>query len=657
MKKLISILCAIAIILPAGACGRKNDVEKKAEMSTQKEVPRIARYGSEMPKDYKWFDYKEVALQFDNLVFDIDSKGTYLPLIWKDKTHNSFGFPAYVGDGRMGKDGEQEGVATISAVLSATLMGIDKSNQNGENYVSQLHAYFSETEGIVLNNPGGKSEKISMWYMLYPAILFAEVSRHYPKEEQIRKDAMACVEKWYQAFKIMKESKTFAYTGFDFAKMKAWENGVWKEPDCVTGIAVLLKFALDVGDLSEGKKKDYRDAIDECIDYLISFEGSPLYEILLYFAPAIAAELNAKRGKNYDLDDILGDLLNGGSIPRGGWGQINGIWGEYSINGLYGSTTDGGGYAFSMNTFAGGYALAPLAKYDTRYAKAVAVWFLNASAAARYFFPGETKEENQSASDDVKAQEFLKVAGKAIPYEGIRKSHNSKTPWVGGDPTVYGWAKTDLSLYSGAHTGMFAKAFESTNVEQILKIDCNLDNVGVESYATYLLYNPYDKEEKVRYQLPEGNWDLFDSVEKKVILQSVNGQFELTMHPKQAMVLVEIPAGQVVEHTFKDGVGKYQVNDLWIASDTVTLILSGYKNNQEVKGKADLQVDVRCTHPEIKVKEIRVEIDGKKQSFPSGKMISLHTKDYSEGSKSIVVQAVMSEGGGDKTVIRLNFKH
>lgn len=648
MKKVIVILCMIAMVIPVAACGRKPLKETEKNMTTQKEVARIARYDSEIPQDYAWFDYRKKAVEFDSLVFDENLQGTYLPLMWQDQTNNTFGFAAYVGDGRFGQDGSQEGVAAIAAVLSGTLMGIDKSNQNGVNYVEQLHAYYSETEGIVLNNPGGISQNVSMWYMLYPAILFTEVSRYYPDEAQIRQDALECVEKWYEAYLIMKETGTYAYTGFDFTTMQPWENGIWKEPDCVAGIAVLLKFGYEM----EGKA-EYAAAIEECLNYLSAYEGSPLYEVLLYFAPALAAERNAKYGTDYNIDDILGDVLNGSSIPRGGWGQINGIWGEYSVNGLMGSTTDGGGYAFSMNTFAGGYALAPLAKYDTRYAKAAAIWFLNAASAARYFFPGETAAENQSAYGSEDTEAFLEVAEQAVPYEGIRKSANSKTPWVGGDPTVYGWAETDLSLYSGAHTGMFAAAFEKTNVEKILKINCNMDNAGTESFSAYLLYNPYEKEQKVSYQLPSGTWDLFDSVEKSIVVQEASGEIELKLLPKQAMVLIEVPSGSEILHAE----GQYTVNGSWIASDTVTVAVGGYSNNDEVKGKVELDIQVMNTNQDTEPVEIILEIEGQEYVYQCGDAVTFQTGDFSEGSKNVNVTVKMSDGKKDTTGLRLYFRH
>ena len=107
MKKYISIICIIATLISTTSCGRNLSRETEKKMTTQKEVARIAQYDNEIPDDYEWFDYRETALAYDSLVFDESLKGPYLPLIWSDKTNDTFGFAAYVGDARSGVDGAQ----------------------------------------------------------------------------------------------------------------------------------------------------------------------------------------------------------------------------------------------------------------------------------------------------------------------------------------------------------------------------------------------------------------------------------------------------------------------------------------------------------------------------------------------------------------------
>ncbi len=647
MKKATAIILAFTIMIATTSCAESARGEDGRDMTGQKEVSRIARYDSEIPDHYRQFDYEAAALAYDELLFGEQQEGVYFPLMWKDVTHDTFGIAAYVGDGRSGSDGGQEAVATVASVLSATLLGVDKSDQNGIDYVAQLHAYFSQKEGIVLNNPGGSSRGASMWYMLYPAILFTQVSALYPEETQIREDALTTVESWYNAYRVMEESGTFEYTGFDFVAMQPYENGVWKEPDCAAGIAVLMRLGFEMTG-----KQEYEEAVTGCLDYLERYEGSPLYEVLLYFAPSLAAERNARQGCTYDIDGLLGDVLNGGSIPRGGWGSISGKWGDYCMNGLMGSTTDGGGYAFSMNTFAGGYAFANLVKYDTRYARAMGIWYLNAAAAARYFFPGETEAEKQSSTGDEAAMEFIGISGRAVPFEGIRKSSNSQTPWVGGDPTVYGWAQTDLSLYSGAHTGMFAAVVEPTDVEGILRIHCDAAETLTRGYATCLLYNPHEQVREVTYTLPAGSWDLFESVSKQVIAENVEGNATLRLEPGNAAVIVEVPAGTQIVHTD----GQYTADGIWIAADTVTAEIAGLCNNDKVKGKVELDIRVTSTDPANTLAEIVLEIDGKETVYGQAEKVVFRTEEYGTGSRNVNVTVRMSDGKTDKTGIRLNFE-
>ena len=54
----------------------------------------------------------------------------FFPLIWSDNTYDGYGISAYIGDYRNGMDGSQEAITSLAAVLSATLLGVDKSAQN-----------------------------------------------------------------------------------------------------------------------------------------------------------------------------------------------------------------------------------------------------------------------------------------------------------------------------------------------------------------------------------------------------------------------------------------------------------------------------------------------------------------------------------------------
>ncbi len=645
MKKrwmsLISIM--LVVILTGCSVGRSNQMTKEAEY--QKEIARVSRYESNIPSNYKFFEYKDRALKLDELMFNKNATGQYLPLIWEDSTYQSFGIPAYVGDGRMHKDGAQEAVTAIAAVLSATLLGVDKSNQNGINYVEQLSAFYSREEKVVLNNPSGNSETTSMWYLLYPAILFTQVSLHYPEETELRAQALSNIESWYQAYLVMREENSFDYTGFNFMTSEPYKNGIWTEPDSAAGIALLLYYGYELTG-----NQEYLDASIYCIQYLSEYFGSPLYEALLYFGPYLAAMYNAKFETNIDIEDMINDVLNGNSIPRGGWGSMVGSWGDYSMNGLMGSTSDGGGYAFAMNTFTAAYAISPVAKYDTRYASSLGKWYLNVIGNSRYFFADQTNLENQSIARSEKAMEFNKAVNSIVPYEGIRKSQNSKTPWFGGDPTVYDWAETDFSLYSGAHIGAMASIVDETNVEAILKIDLNKADLFAQDFNTYLMYNPYSEDKKVVYQKTSTETiDLYNSITNEFIARDVLGEQEISIPAEDSVVIVELPAGSIVEH-----IGRvYQVDGKVIAADSVSAVITNYNNNDTVSSKFKLNLECVSTQENDAIKEIKVTVNDEEKIYSSTNELNFSVKELGSGSKTFYVEVTMESGLQDKTDIRL----
>ena len=90
-------------------------------------------------------------------------------------------------------------------------------------------------------------------------------------------------------------------------------------------------------------------------------------------------------------------------------------FGDYDCYGLQGSTTDGGGYAFAMNTFDAAGLITPLVRYDARYARAIGKWMLNLANAARLFYPDALPERLQSLYG------WKSDPADAVAYEGLRR--------------------------------------------------------------------------------------------------------------------------------------------------------------------------------------------------------------------------------------------
>ena len=130
-------------------------------------------------------DWKKVARDLDALVFDLEAKGDYLPVIWWDKSRvnydqDTFGIKAYVGDPR--QTGQTYDIITcLEAVVAGSMAGIDKSNQNGRNWVAMCQNYYGKANGenVYLNNIGGTTGH-TFWYELLPNLLFCQINSRYP---------------------------------------------------------------------------------------------------------------------------------------------------------------------------------------------------------------------------------------------------------------------------------------------------------------------------------------------------------------------------------------------------------------------------------------------------------------------------------------------
>ena len=143
----------------------------------------------DMPKSYEMLDWKTKARKFDAYVFDWNNQGKTGPLIWIDNAHRNidqptFGLYTAIGDVRQGpthNGGEfHEALNTITALLGAGLVGIDKTHQDGFNYVKMVQNYFNSTNGwnIVMNNTNPQVANLGggygrdWWYDVLPNALY-----------------------------------------------------------------------------------------------------------------------------------------------------------------------------------------------------------------------------------------------------------------------------------------------------------------------------------------------------------------------------------------------------------------------------------------------------------------------------------------------------
>jgi len=240
--------------------------------------------------------------------------------------------------------------------------------------------------------------------------------------------------------------------------------------------------------------------------------------------------MNAVEGTNYPLQKLLDWCFNKGDLR--GWGSIVGTWGGYDVSGLIGEANDNGDdYAFVMNGFQQAAALASLAKYDKRYAKAIAKWILNITNASRLFYWNALPENQQDSYAWASAND----PSACIPHESMKQVSNGKTPFATGDAIGGGWAATNLSLYSGSSVGYLAAVAQKTNVPEILQIDLNkTDFYGDNALPSYLYFNPTATSKQVDVTLPSGTFGIYDAITETILFTAASGSIQLT-----------IPAGEV----------------------------------------------------------------------------------------------------------------
>lgn len=373
----------------------------------------------DLPEPFILRDWKKVARDFDRLVFDESKKGEHLPIIWRDGSRkvneiDGFGLVSYVGDSRQGPVSNQhEAITSLAAVLGATVAGIDKSNDRGTDWVAMLPLHFHQKDGIglYLNQAGTRGD--SFWYDLLPSLLFYQVYGHYPETKGFRRQFESTAQKWREVVLRLgggpDKLPDFDHTGFDFIASKPVDRG-WKEADAAAGIACLQYLAYQ-----KTGKKEYLETADWCLSWLRERKENPFYESILPYGAYVSARSNAERKTTYPTAKLI-DWVLAGDNPRK-WGSLLEKIKSTETYGLIGSVYPDYEYAFAMNTFHAAGILAPIARYEERFATPLAKWILNLAVNSRYFYPNAWPSQQQTSYQWASKYD----PDFCIPYEGLRK--------------------------------------------------------------------------------------------------------------------------------------------------------------------------------------------------------------------------------------------
>ena len=442
----------------------------------------------------------------------------------------------------------------MGSLISASLLKIDKSNYQGEDYVTMIRQFFNKKNGtnLILNGLNRKAGE-SFWYEIWPAMAYSMLVDLYPAKEEMQEPMKITVDNWLEAIDDLRQGREypdFNFTAFDFKNRKGYHNNVWREPDAAAGLAWLQYISW----IKYGDRK-YLDAARRCMAFLQNrqeAEGT-FYEIMMPYGAYLAVRMNAELGTHYDELKMLNWCFDGNNSDRDGWGVMCERWNKYDVHGLVGQKKEEQ-YAFAMNTFSQAAALVPIVKYNPAYSATIGKWVLNLANACRLFYSDEHPRNRQSSSIWQGDPQHV------ICYEGLRKDleHGNhfepfqgllaeEGPYAIGDQVKTMSSATDICLYGSAWVGMLAAIVDTTDVEGILQLDCNAtDFYSDRKYPTYLIFNPYFEDKTVTLNLDvEAPVDLYDLVSKQYLRKNCQGKVPIRLQADQAATIVCLPSSAV----------------------------------------------------------------------------------------------------------------
>jgi hypothetical protein len=507
-------------------------------------IPRIDQMPN-LPSPYEMRNWHRVTAEYDSFVFDFNKTGQYLPLIWwrintiNYPAHNSFGLHTVVGTTY---PGSAEAINVIPAVIGASLIGIDKSNQNGHNWALMCEEYFNKASGanVYLNHPTPGNWD-DWWYDTMPNVFFYQLYDLYPHTGDFDFQLRSVADRWLAAIRVMGGSSTpwnvpyMNYRAFNLMTMTPF-SGTPREPEAAGALAWILYNAY-----AETGDNDYRIGAEWALEFLDNWNTNPSYELQLPYGAQIAARMNAELGTTYDIQKLVNWCFTTTGNVRN-WGAIVGNWGGYDCSGLIGEVSSND-YAFTMNTFEQVGALVPLVRYDDRFARAIGKWVLNAANASRLYYSNYLPDINQDSEFWAHQYDSTSVIG----YEALHEynPHNpSVSPFATGDAVSGGWGSTNLALYGSSHVGIFGGIIDTSDIEYVLLLDVlKTDYFHDTAYPTFLVYNPFASDTSFTMDLGPLIFDLYDAVSNSFVLTGVSGNISVQLPADQARVLVLVPAG------------------------------------------------------------------------------------------------------------------
>ena len=515
----------------------------------QTAIPRIDLMPN-FPSPYHMRDWKGVVLAYDSLIFQEGSSGQYLPLVQVVPNGVNYpSYPAFLLHSYVGttNTSTSEAVNALPALVGATLAGHDMRTFFGRDWVTMSRDWFNNrpAENVYLNSPSSSSGD-DWWYDTMPNVFFYHLYSLYPAADETQRQFRSVADRWLAALSAMGGSTTpwsapgVSHRAWHLATMTADDSGV-PEPEAAGALGWIMYTAYkNTGDAR------YRIGAEWALEAMNALSTNPSYELQLSYGALTAAKMNAELGTTYDIAKLLGWCFDVG--PLRSWGAVVGTWGGLECSGLIGEVNSSNNYAFAMNTFQQIGALAPIARYDERFARALGKWVLNAANASRLFYSAYLPDSLQDGETWARTYDPHSV----IAHEALRQSMSGASPYSTGDAIAGGWAATNFSLYSASSVGYAAAVIDTTDVTGILRLDLlRTDFSHAPAYPTFLFYNPDSQARSISLAVGDNAANVYDLVSNANLATLVSGTVPIQVPSDAAVVAVIVPADASV--TYSEG--------------------------------------------------------------------------------------------------------
>lgn len=412
----------------------------------------------------------------------------------------------------------------MTNIVGVTLCGVDKSDGGAPvtDYAKMAASYYSidTKKGVVFNasnTNGGPGRETSIWYQLAGNVVFAQIVDLYtwptrtfdspinryitttsitpqpgsgrePGPYDLQEIFKRTATKWCEASAELKIPKAGTPTWDGYAYFSySWNN--WDNPDrgaplpgAGTGggdeddedtdmphMAAAIGWLEYMAHTRFGSgTTNFLGAAEDAIGMLSSRpeNENPAHDILLPYGAIAAARMNAEANYGYDASKILNwHFDTNGSInaATGVASGTNAAYGEYRVDGLVGKPADPIKKVYPLNTFMSAGVLAPVARYDQRFAPSMGRWLLNVANNARLFYA--------NAFDDLHATDA-----------NYQKAHQTNEAWARARDTNYVMAYEFLgqtaypitksgnaTLKKGSRTGGLAECEYDDNSNMVLQ--------------------------------------------------------------------------------------------------------------------------------------------------------------------------------------------